>query len=144
MVRRRHPFTGIQRVQYHKTVLLGISVRLFAWKNYISTGQTFTTFHISVSFQNLPRKFKVNWSLKILTGTSDEYLSTFVITSHWILRRMRNVSDKKCIENLNTHFMFNNFFPTNRAVYNTQMCFRARQAKGDNTAQKTCKNTDIH
>jgi hypothetical protein len=33
---------------------------------------------------------------------------------------MRNVSDKSCIENKNTYFMFNNFFflfPANRAVY---------------------------
>jgi len=31
---------------------------------------------------------------------------------------MRNVSDKSCRENPNTHFTFNNFFPPeNRAVY---------------------------
>jgi len=29
---------------------------------------------------------------------------------------MRNVADKICAENLNTHFMFNDFFE-NRAVY---------------------------
>jgi len=30
---------------------------------------------------------------------------------------MRNVSDKTRSENQNTHFMFNNFFPLIRAVY---------------------------
>jgi hypothetical protein len=30
---------------------------------------------------------------------------------------MRNVSDKSCRENKNTHLMFNNFFFLNRAVY---------------------------
>ena len=30
---------------------------------------------------------------------------------------MRNVLDKSCRENQNTHFMFNNFFSENRAVY---------------------------
>ena len=30
---------------------------------------------------------------------------------------MRNVSDKSCTENQNTHFMFSNFFSENRAVY---------------------------
>jgi hypothetical protein len=30
---------------------------------------------------------------------------------------MRNVSDKRCRENQNTHFIFNNFFSENRAVY---------------------------
>ena len=31
--------------------------------------------------------------------------------------RMRNVSDKSCTENQNTHFVFSNFFVENRAVY---------------------------
>ena len=35
-----------------------------------------------------------------------------MIISRWILSRMRNVWDKSCGENRNTHFMFNNFFPT--------------------------------
>jgi hypothetical protein len=30
---------------------------------------------------------------------------------------MRNVLDKSCKESQNTHFMFNNFFSENRAVY---------------------------
>ena len=30
---------------------------------------------------------------------------------------MRNVPDKSCRENQNTHFVFNNFFSDNRAVY---------------------------
>ena len=30
---------------------------------------------------------------------------------------MRNVLDKSCRENQNTHFMFNNFLPENRTVY---------------------------
>jgi hypothetical protein len=30
---------------------------------------------------------------------------------------MRNISDKSCRENQNTHFMFSNFLPENRAVY---------------------------
>ena len=36
--------------------------------------------------------------------------------SHWILLRMRNVSDKSCRENQNTHLVFSNFF-LNHAVY---------------------------
>ena len=30
---------------------------------------------------------------------------------------MRNILDKSCRENQNTHFMFSNFFPENRTVY---------------------------
>jgi hypothetical protein len=35
----------------------------------------------------------------------------FMIISCSVLLRMRNVFDKICRENENTHFMFNNFFP---------------------------------
>jgi hypothetical protein len=34
-----------------------------------------------------------------------------MIISRWVLLIMRNVSDKNCTENKNTHFMFNNFLP---------------------------------
>jgi len=33
---------------------------------------------------------------------------------------MRNVLDRKCRDNQNTHFAFNNFFPESRAVYETR------------------------
>ena len=39
--------------------------------------------------------------------------------SSWILLRMRNFSNNSCRENQNKHFMFNNVFPENRAVYDT-------------------------
>ena len=32
---------------------------------------------------------------------------------------MRNVSDKICRENQNTHYTFKNIFPENRVVYET-------------------------
>jgi len=31
--------------------------------------------------------------------------------SHAVIRRMRNISDKSCTENQNTHFMFSNLLP---------------------------------
>jgi len=39
-----------------------------------------------------------------------------MILSRSVLLRMRNVSDKRCRKNRNTHSMFNNF-PESRAVY---------------------------
>jgi len=53
----------------------------------------------------------------ITTGTLHEDQYTFLIISRWILLRMRTVSDKTCRENQNTHFVFNNPPPENRAVY---------------------------
>jgi len=40
-----------------------------------------------------------------------------LIISRSVLLRMRNVSDKSCRENQNTHFVFRNFFFENRAIY---------------------------
>ena len=37
--------------------------------------------------------------------------------SRSIFREMRNVSDKRCREDHNTHFKLNNFLLQNRAVY---------------------------
>jgi hypothetical protein len=45
-----------------------------------------------------------------MTGTLHEDKYIYLIISHSILLRMRNVSDKSCIENENTHFVFSNFF----------------------------------
>jgi hypothetical protein len=39
-----------------------------------------------------------------------------MMLSRSILLRMRNVSDK-VVQKIKTHFMFNNFFSENRAVY---------------------------
>jgi hypothetical protein len=49
------------------------------------------------------------------TLNEDQY--TYLLTSHSFLLKMRNVSNKSCTENQNTHFVFNNIFPENRAVY---------------------------
>ena len=42
-----------------------------------------------------------------------------MIISRSDLSRMRNVSDKSCRENQNTHVVHNNFFLANHAVYDT-------------------------
>jgi len=41
-------------------------------------------------------------------GTVHEDICTVVIMSHQNLLKIRNVSDKGCRENQNTHFMFSN------------------------------------
>ena len=45
-----------------------------------------------------------------ITGTLHEDQFTFLVISHSSILRMRNVSDKICAENQNTHVMFNNIF----------------------------------
>jgi hypothetical protein len=69
-------------------------------------------------FENLSIKFKFRENLTRITCTLHGDLSTFVIISRRVLLRMRNVSDKSCTENQNTHFVCSNiFFSENRAVY---------------------------
>ena len=52
-----------------------------------------------------------------MSGKLYEYQHAFFIISRSVLLRMRNVSDKRCTEPRNTHFMVNNFFFENLAVY---------------------------
>jgi hypothetical protein len=71
------------------------------------------------------------WSnLTRITGTLHEDMCTFMILSRWILVRVRNVSDKNCRENENTHFTFSNFFPRKscHVLYNVEKYRTARQA----------------
>ena len=44
-----------------------------------------------------------------MTGTLHENVFTFMTTARYIFLRMRNILDKSCRENQNTHFMFNTF-----------------------------------
>jgi len=50
---------------------------------------------------------------------------------------MKNVSDKSCTENQNTHFMFNNFlFSENRAVYETMSIHALKRGRPQLTIQR--------
>jgi hypothetical protein len=50
-------------------------------------------------------------------GTLYEDQYKFLIISLSVILRMRTVSDKSCRGNQNTHFMLNNVFVKNRAIY---------------------------
>jgi len=56
------------------------------------------------------------WRMRIacwittITGTLHADRYTFLIISRSVLLRMRNVSDKSCTKNQNTHFVFSDFF----------------------------------
>ena len=52
-----------------------------------------------------------------IIGTLHEEQFTVVIVSRSLLIVMRNCPDKICGENQNTHFVFNDFFPENHALY---------------------------
>ena len=64
---------------------------------------------------------------------------TFFITSLPFLLRMRNVSDKSCTENENTHFLFSTIF--SKIVHfmaKWKKYSRAGQVTDDNMAHANC------
>jgi hypothetical protein len=60
-------------------------------------------------FLNLLRKFKFYSNRVRITSTLHELLHIFLIIPHLIFLIMRNISDKSCRENPNTHITFNFF-----------------------------------
>ena len=76
------------------------------------------TFYIFGMFRKSVEKIQVSLKYDDIRGLLhyDEY--TVLKISRSFLLRTRNVPDRSCTENQNTHFVFNNFFsPNNRAVY---------------------------
>jgi hypothetical protein len=103
-----------------------MSVRLSARNMLEPTGWIYMKFDIWVFFENLSRKW-IN--LTRVTVTLHDNLCTFMKISCSVLR-MRNIWDKSCRENQNTHFMFSNLFSENYAIY-VEKCGRARQGTDD-------------
>jgi hypothetical protein len=89
-------------------LLVRPSVRSFVRNNSVPSVRIHTTFDIGVYFENPSRQFKFHFNLPRVTGILHEDQYTFVIVSPSVLSGMRDVSDKNCRENHNTHFMFNN------------------------------------
>jgi hypothetical protein len=62
-------------------------------------------------FRKSVNRIKVLLKYDKIKGYLREDVCKFMIIYRWILRRMRNVSDKICTENRNMHFIFSNLFP---------------------------------
>jgi hypothetical protein len=75
----------------------------------------------AISCLSLYRKFVEKIQVLLKSDKNSGYFTWrrfhIMKTSHWIHFRMRIVWNKICRENKNTHFMFSNFFPDNRALY---------------------------
>jgi hypothetical protein len=87
------------------TISLVISVHLSTCNNSAPTGRIFMKFEY---FSKICREHLMPTRTP---GNSHEEQCTFVAISRWIRDWMRNVSDKICRRNQNTHFVFSNFFP---------------------------------
>jgi hypothetical protein len=63
--------------------------------------------HLSI-FRKSVEKIQVSLKSDKTEGIVHEYQHIFTILSRSFLLRMRNVTDKSCTENQNTHFAFEN------------------------------------
>ena len=83
-------------------------------------GSHWTDFHeiwYFMIFRNVEKKFMFHQNPTRITGTLHDDQYTFIVIPCSVLFRMRNVSDKSCRENKNTHVILNNLFVfENRAV----------------------------
>jgi len=77
---------------------------------------------------------KINYNPTRITGALHGEEFAFLIISRSFLLGMRNVSDKSCRENQNTHFVFNSFIPKIGVVYEIMWKYtvRAGQATDGN------------
>jgi len=137
---------GRQRLLDSSCLFVCSSVRLSAWKSSASIERVFIELDIWVSFENMSRKSKFHYKRARKTDTShgDQCQYTFFIPSRSVLLRMRNVSEKSCRENQNTHFMyyaFFFFFFFSKIVLlwdNVEKYYRVGQATDDNLGHVYC------
>ena len=97
-----------------------MSVRTSAWNNSAPTGRIFHEIWYLRIFRKSVETIQVSLKPVKNKDTLHEDRYTFLILSCSFRLRMRNVPDKSCRENQNTHFVFNN--PSEyRAVYETML-----------------------
>jgi hypothetical protein len=125
---------------YFISISFVMSVRLSAWNNSAPTGRISMKFDIWGFFENLLRKIQV-----LLESDKDKGYFTWrpihilIISRSYSLTTI-NVSDKRCRENQNAHFVFSNFFSLKSYHQwdNVEKYCRAGQATDDNMAHVHC------
>ena len=119
-----------------KATISFVSVRPPAWNNSAPGGRILRMLDIWAFYENLSR-VQVSLKSEKNNGYFTWRLFTFMTLSRLIILRMRNVLDVRYRENNNIYFMFSNFFPENRAVYdNVEKCSGTRAAANGNMAAR--------
>ena len=105
-------FSCVRKIAKSDYQLRHLSIRLSTWNNSAPTKRIFMKLDIWGSFLKICRK-KIQ--VRLQSDKSNVYVTRRPMhiyeKSRLILLRMRNVSDKYCRENQNTHFMFKHIFP---------------------------------
>ena len=91
---------------------------LFACKIFLSS--LWKDFH-KICYLTIFLKSFENFQLPLKSDKNIGYLTWrpvhIMLILRWILRRIRNISDKRCTENQKAHFMFNIIFFRSHVVY---------------------------
>ena len=109
----------------------------------------FMTFDISEFFENVV-KIKVSVHSNKNNGYFTYDRCTFMIKPRSILLGMRNISDKNCRENLNTHFMFSIPPPISYRLWDEEIYGEYREVTDNSIIQRRriafwiTKVTDTH
>ena len=119
--------------------VMSVCLSVSAWNNSAPITQIFKTFGIWVFFfENVLRKFKFVWNLTRITGALHEDQFTLLIIPRSVLHSVRNVSDRSCRGNWNTHYMFNDVWKLCCLWDNVEKYCRDRQAINDDMAHVHC------
>jgi len=120
------------------TISVVMSVRPFVRMEQLSSHCTdFHEISYSSIFRKTVKKTEVSLKSEKKTGTLREDQYTFLIISRSVLLRIRNVSDKSCRGNQNTHLIFSNFFSiVCRFWDNVEIYCSAGQATYDNMVMR--------
>jgi hypothetical protein len=89
------------------------------------------TFYLITCRKSVKNQFWLN--LTRITGTSHGDIFTFTIIFCWILLIIRNISDKSCIRNESTYFIFKNVLP--KIVSFMTQCGKIRYIRTGHTWQ---------
>ena len=149
-------FAKLRKVNISFVVSVRPSFRMSVHlQKLVSHWMYFLKFDISGFFENMSRKLNFYKKVTWIRGTLHEDQYTFLIISHSLLHRMRNIWDK-IVEKIKTHILWSILFPPpppeNRTFY--EICGkkygRRVHATGDSIIRRmrfACwlpKATDIH
>jgi len=107
------------------------------------------TWYLRIFFGNLSRNFQVALKFDNNNGYFTWRPIHILIISRSVLLRIRNLADKRCTGNQNTHFMFTNYFRKIVPFWdNVENYGRAGEATDDNRAKRIAcwipKATNTH
>ena len=108
---------------------LSVCLCLSTWNNSVRNGRLLIKFYIWAFIEKLQTR---------RTSTLHEYFFTFMITSSWILLRMRNALNKSYRENHSSNFMYNYvFFRKSCCLWdNVEKYSGGRETANDNMAAR--------